>query len=53
MSKVFFCLASLFSAFMLFVAVSGSSPSRPRVMLFWLVVGVSSVYKLFKSPSKA
>jgi hypothetical protein len=53
MSKVFLCLALLFAAFMLFVAVAGSNPSKPVVMVFWLVIGAGSAYKLFKSPAKA
>ena len=50
MSKVFFCLALLFSVFMLFVALTGS---KPMVMAFWLLIGAVSAYKLFKSPAKA
>ncbi|HEX8129123.1 MAG TPA: hypothetical protein VF527_08490 [Pyrinomonadaceae bacterium] len=53
MSKAFLALALLFSAFMLFVGLAGSTPSKPAVLLFWLLVGSVSAYKLFKSPSKA
>lgn len=53
MSKVFLCLALLFSAFMLFVALTGSSPARPKGMSFWAIIGATSAYKLFKSPARA
>ena len=53
MSKVFLCLALLFSAFMLFVALAGSNPSKPMVLIFWSLIGAVSAYKLFKSPAKA
>lgn len=53
MSKVFLCLALLFSVLMLFVGLSGASPAKPMVLIFWLLVGTISAYKLFKSPAKA
>ncbi|HYP01364.1 MAG TPA: hypothetical protein VER76_14330 [Pyrinomonadaceae bacterium] len=53
MSKVFSCLALMFSALMLFVGLTGSTPAKPTVMIFWLLVGTVSAYKLFRSPSKA
>lgn len=53
MSKAFLCLALLFSAFMLFVALSGSQGTKPEGLIFWLVIGASSACKLFKSPAKA
>ncbi|HEX8424512.1 MAG TPA: hypothetical protein VF634_13980 [Pyrinomonadaceae bacterium] len=53
MSKVFLCLALLFSAFMLFVGLTGANAAKPGVLIFWLLVGASSAYKSFKSPAQA
>lgn len=52
MSKAFLYLALLFSAFMLCVALSGSQGAKPGGLIFWVVIGASSAYKLFKSPAR-
>jgi hypothetical protein len=51
MSKAFLCPALLFSVPMLFVAFPGSS--KPPVLLFRLLAGSVSAYKLFGRPSQA
>lgn len=53
MSKLFLGLAMLFSAFMLFVGLTATESARPKSMIFWIVIGLTSAYKLFKTPAKA
>jgi hypothetical protein len=52
MSKLFLGLALAFSIFMLLVGLTSSS-TKPAVLLFWLLIGGCSAYKLFSRTSQA
>jgi len=46
MSKAFAVLALAFSALMLLMNVTNLDTAKPAVMLFWLLIGAVSIYKL-------
>jgi FtsH-binding integral membrane protein len=50
MSKAFAVLALAFSALMLLMNVTNLDTAKPAVMLFWLLIGAVSIYKLAKKP---
>jgi|GEM_PF-5082172 len=48
MSKWFLWFGLVLSALMTFIGLGGG---KPLVVLFWLLVGAGSAYKLFRRPS--
>ena len=50
MSKAFAALALALSALMLLMGVTNLDTAKPAVMLFWLLIGAVSIYKLAKKP---
>ncbi len=47
MSRGFAWFGLLFSAFLLFIGLTSSTPNKPYVIVFWIIVGLFCCYKLF------